>query len=399
MNASLETKYDTNREGGEGEEKDGWVHMHLRDSKMHNPLRMRHPTARITTHYELKPRTSRWLDYILMTKEAAINRATRAGVFRGHLDVVSDHSAVVADIGVDIAGMAQTVVPMWTPHSVRRLKRKPLVTVEETKQFTDQVEEVLATDWGESTCEKFEAMKRSIEKAAAGTTSVRQTMHYPRRVKQCKHMTTEAWRMHSWCKRLRGARGAMQDEEDGMMGEKALEKRLRKATWQWAPAFKDQDACEDLFRIWKEGEKEQVRDTIRKQLREATARVKKEQEKVKQKSIRMALKRRNEAFEMQDGKGKRRFLASVFREVWKREELLWARNKETGEIASSIDEVGAAVRQVLETWMRSQITVEKRWGSWAAMMDMDTSGVSGDDGIRDEEMAEFATKGMLRRRT
>ena len=48
------------------------------------------------------------------------------------------------------------------------------------------------------------------------------------------------------------------------------------------------------------------------------------------------------------------------------------------------------MRQVLETWMRSQVTVEKRWGSWAAMMDMDTSGVSGDDGTRDEEMAEFA---------
>ena len=180
LNAEYDTRYDTDRSCREvtpgSMKKDAWVHHRLRtigNTHLHNPIRMRYPGQRIVTHLE-KNKTSRWLDYILMSGEAATNIATRSGIYCGIMDVESDHRPVMADIAIDCAGMAERVVPLWEPHKIRRLRRKPKVTESEREALTALVVEALKTNEEAriTTKAQFEAIRDAIKKAAVGTTQV-----------------------------------------------------------------------------------------------------------------------------------------------------------------------------------------------------------------------------------
>ena len=91
-----------------------------------------------------------------------------------------------------------------------------------------------------------------------------------------------------------------------------------------------------------------------------------------------SIKRRDEAFEAEGGKGKGRVLASIFRIVKEHQTLQWVRNEE-GELASEPGEVKRVVKEFFQSWMASKVSAQSRWGgdcpmkAWKRMQALDTS--------------------------
>ena len=76
-------------------------------------------------------------------------------------------------------------------------------------------------------------------------------------------------------------------------------------------------------------------------------------------------------FEEEQGKGKGRFLNSLFKTARQNHSLAWAR-KPDGTLAMTPKEVGECVKTKFEKWFASVVPVEERWGSWQHMLNMDT---------------------------
>jgi len=98
-----------------------------------------------------------------------------------------------------------------------------------------------------------------------------------------------------------------------------------------------------------------------------------------------ASKKRNDLFDEEQGKGKGKFLNSIFKTARKNHSLAWARNPD-GSLAMTPKEVGACVTRKFESWFATVMPVEERWGArlsectpdkesvaWRLMLDMDTS--------------------------
>ena len=88
-----------------------------------------------------------------------------------------------------------------------------------------------------------------------------------------------------------------------------------------------------------------------------------------------AIKKRDEAFLEEKGKGKGKVLASIFRVVREYQQIEWVRD-ECGDLASDPETVGRVVKKFFEEWMKSRVTVEERWGTKEKMKRLDTSGIS-----------------------
>jgi hypothetical protein len=84
------------------------------------------------------------------------------------------------------------------------------------------------------------------------------------------------------------------------------------------------------------------------------------------------LNRRNEWFDDPSGKGKGKFLKSVFKTARQNHALAWVRRPD-GTLAMTSKEVGDCVKKKYESWFATVIPVEDRWGSWEKMMNFDTS--------------------------
>ena len=76
-------------------------------------------------------------------------------------------------------------------------------------------------------------------------------------------------------------------------------------------------------------------------------------------------------FEQEQGKGKGKFLSSIFKTARKNHALAWAR-KPNGDLAVTPQEVGECVRSKFQAWFDSVVPVAERWGSWEKMLKMDT---------------------------
>ena len=62
-----------------------------------------------------------------------------------------------------------------------------------------------------------------------------------------------------------------------------------------------------------------------------------------------AVKRGNDLFEQEQGKGKGKFLSSMFKTARKNHSLAWARNP-NGDLAVTPQEVGECVRSKFQAW-------------------------------------------------
>ena len=86
-----------------------------------------------------------------------------------------------------------------------------------------------------------------------------------------------------------------------------------------------------------------------------------------------AIKKRNEAFEEAQGKGRGRVLKSMFKQVRTWASLEWVRDR-AGEITTSLSAVSETVQAYFSDRFKTRVQITQRWASWAKLLDMEYSG-------------------------
>ena len=125
INAAISARYDTERvleNENDEREADAMTVEHLEAMGFHDPLRDNNPDVKIVTRKRgentEKEVTVRYLDKILMTPELSNHQDTRVGVYQPTIFGVddTDHKMVVADLPVDVAGIAKERAQIWDIH-------------------------------------------------------------------------------------------------------------------------------------------------------------------------------------------------------------------------------------------------------------------------------------------
>ena len=116
---------------------------------------------------------------------------------------------------------------------------------------------------------------------------------------------------------------------------------------------------------------------VRAQLRRNEEHRAKQIQETTQACIKEAVKKRLESFHLPNGKGKRFVLNSIFQKVNEQLNLKWLRDPVTQEIINEPLAVDRAIVRFFESWFKSAIPVQTRWGpdGWAAMLSLSTVGV------------------------
>ena len=388
LNAAKWSSIDTDRPDIEHEqqlEKDAetiiWIE---KNTPLRDLYREKFPHQRGVTRTPQKGKAltdaARRLDQIWATKEIANHPATKIGIATSH-DLGGDHMPVVADLPIDCAGQAEGTTPTWTPTTTKKLQLKP----EEEVEPSDTVDYSMKFRWmyianmvktenrdRRTTLDNTaESILTGMYEASIGTIGKEKTLYYPK--KASRTPTREGWgyTLDTWKKHMVGACRAIY-----MRDRDKIKVRLKKAAWRHEdiPMGIAIDKMPNIWEKWEQGEREEIKTRLTKQIQEITKHRSREAQKEKRQRIAEAIKNRNNNFAEETGKGKGKVLASKFRKSREYQELKWVRDDKDN-LVSKPEEVGEVVRDFFSKWFKSRITVEERWGSWDKMLNLDTTSV------------------------
>jgi len=373
FNAAKSSKLDTNRKDAHGDsvEKDSHVLTALEGIGLCDTFRIAHPDLQAWTREPTGDlqhvQASRRIDAVMASDELANNLAMRSGIQQDFF-LRTDHMPTVTDFPLDCAGLAENVIPVWDPHKVTKTMMNEDISDADTAAFNLKLSAAMQRitnnkELYSTSNQLFEGINSSILEAATGTIATKKTLTYPKKVSKLKHYTANDYFLRQWRKQLRRALRATNDKDLSKQ-----KRALKNAEWKLSavpdeieiPVFSSFTCQASL--------KEALRTTI------TCVNARLEPQAVRQRAAEMsaAVKRRNALFEQEQGKGKGKFLQSIFKTARKNHSLAWAR-KQNGELAITPQEVGECVRDKFQAWFDTVVPVEERWGSWEKMLEMDTS--------------------------
>jgi exonuclease III len=237
-NAAENTYLDTDRQEKEGraedkgeEEKDAFVIRTLKEMKLVDMFRARYPHTRAITRAGNGNDTSRLLDRIMVTAEAAANPVTEVGIFiEQFLIAGSDHKMVMVDLPIDSAGIATDRVKIWEPKTitkwVRDLDEVGKVDPAKEAAFKERLDETIGqcADQISTSLEEYTAW---IMEAARGTVLKESTKTYPKIASTREMYTPADHKLRANLRALRNARTEIEEEEDYKKTIRRLGKKLK----------------------------------------------------------------------------------------------------------------------------------------------------------------------------
>ena len=392
LNAANSTALDTDREVTENKwirEKDAWIIDHIKQTtKLYDLFREAHPKVRAYTRIPQEGKVyleaSRRLDQIWGGINIANSPALKIGIPREN-PLGSDHLPVIIDIPINCAGMATGVEPMWVPHTTIKLQLKTEgeITEEDKEKFTENFIKEMPTRQSDDRERRGEDMLKGLYNAAKTTVAKEQKLRYPNFAATTEHREGWGEKLDTWTKRMKGACRTMKNWTQ-MKDRGKAKNTLRKAAWPHkdTPEGLHMERMSNLLEEWTakvEGGdsigKIEIADRVHEQIKAVNKHRQLARATEKRKKIAAAVKTRNENFEEKSGKGKGKLLANLFRKRKEFNELRWVRRKD-GTVASSLADVGSTVREFFEQWFKSRVSVEERWGSMQAMLELDTTKMS-----------------------
>ena len=384
VNATWKTLLDTDRilgdedacraaMGDEPEESDASVIKTILDTTpLYDTFREIHPNTQRFTRCAPN-QVSRTLDYIFMTTEAAHHPATRIGIHTSS-PLPGDHYQVIADIPLDCTATIDGVTPLWQPYKAPpSLQWIQNPTTEQQQEYSQKVSDLLKEyDPAASLEAQGEVIQKALREAAIGTVAKLIHPRYPRPATRSPHRDGFGHRLDTWAKRIRGAIRAI----DKAAPHQILT-AITKASWDHSefPSTLNKDTLIDTPQLWLGGNRQTVRQRLVDQHEHIQKHEKKARQDIKAANIKAARKRRNDSFYDPTGAGKGRVISNIFRTIREFETLQWVRDGK-GELHTSPEAVKETVGTFFENWMKSRVPVEERWGSWQAMMELDTSHMS-----------------------
>ena len=142
----------------------------------------------------------------------------------------------------------------------------------------------------------------------------------------------------------------------------AVTTKLReRAVWKHGEVMEEVDIWDmrDTEHIHQIEGVEAARLRVSTQIHEVDKYLRKAGQRARNDGIRGAIRKRNEAFEEEGGKGKGRVLDSIFRKRRQAHDLIWAR-KPNGELAYTAKEVGETARKKFKAHFDSRVSMEER---------------------------------------
>jgi hypothetical protein len=214
-----------------------------------------------------------------------------------------------------------------------------------------------------STEEMYAKVNDAVLNAAMGTIAEKKRMHYPKPVSRLKDYTATDYPLRTWRARMKGAIKAIESKD-----VTKIKRATRRAEWPYKKMIQDLEVpkFEEIGSLMER--KVQLQHHVgyvNKYLTKTAIKERRDARKI-------AYDKRNEWFDDVTGKGKGKFLKSVFKTARKNHALAWARRKD-GTLAATPQELGECVKDKFESWFASVVPVEERWGSWDKMMRFDTS--------------------------
>ena len=376
LNAARSSYYDTNRqieESDDGREKEASIIDALEGAGLRDCFRTRFPRLRAVSRHPhgklAEEHAARRIDHIMATSELSQGVATRIGIHQS-APINTDHLPVVADFAIDCAEIASKKVPVWD-----RVKVSKTRVLDEEVQNVERFQEQFTSELvrlGYSAdldgAAQYEKFLEAASSAADGTVSETKTMCYPRRVSTLKDYHTTDMVVRTWGKRLKGAANALRA---GHM-DNGVKKSLRRA----APPASLPDALElvewNTASTRAGSEMQALAVSLDQQYEKVREYLKPKEVAARNEAIKAGIKARNDMFSEPQGKGKGRWLKSVFKEHRDNHQLAWARRTD-GSLADTPEELGELVANKFRSWFASVTPVEQRWGSWNKMLNKDTA--------------------------
>jgi ribonuclease HI len=373
INAAVSSRYDTDRQGvseyDEREEDAGTVE-HLETLGFHDPLRDNNPDMRIVTRKKgdntERADTMRYLDKILMTAELSNHENTRVGVYQPAIFGVddTDHKMVVADLPIDVAGLATDRAEIWDVHkkTTQRWDSDEMgnMAKEKVQQFNEKASEMTPPPGtGADGVIKWliEAGKNTVLKAC--------TQEYPRAVRKLKDFMTTDWLMRQNAKFIREClrRVGQYEHPDAALARLS---KLKNVTETPHATIQQQ------YTLRAGQGREEIEAMLKETLRITKEYVSREARKSRAEQIKENIKRRNDRFADRHKKSLKKVITSIMRRARVNEQITSQKRADAPGIATSAKEVAKEVIKFYKNWMKSRVACSERWKSWSGMMNLET---------------------------
>ena len=380
MNAAVSSRYDTDREDAEEDQRepDAMTIDHIESMGFHDPLRQDYPSERLTTRktaQDPKP-TMRYLDRILMSSELSTHSGTRVGIFQKATFGVddTDHKLVVADLPVDIAATATIRAKLWDTHERTVLKwdsdENGNMNEEKRKEYNEKAKMEPPESAGP------EGVTQWLQKSGKGSVLKEVTQEYPRKVRKLKDFQATDWTMRQNAKILREAARLI---DEGIQPKEALNRTSKLKEVQDSPHL----GIKERY-VWRETEsRNKLIQRIWSELDSTTEYLNRENRKHRAAQIRNNIERRNRRFDDPNKKSLKAVITSIMRRARVNEQIVTQTRGEGRGVATEAPEVAREVIKFYSEWMRSRVPWDMRWKSWEGMMSLNT------DELKDKEHAQF----------